>query len=184
MNPYYYIEHRSLLFVQKRAVIPVNLAKLMYISHNNILWYYTGVSILHWNVFPGFQSTIQYVNTGSNNRLTPNRHLTRCVARYYRVPTYIAKTLGSTSIRYRSYTFASGLIDIDPRVFAIWVQWLHWVFHQYIRVVCFSLNSPIYARVYKRHSSTRGVGAQTSIYHVGISSGTQHALKEFRICFD
>ena len=112
MNPYYYIEHRSLLFVQKRAVIPVNLAKLMYISHNNILWYYTGVSILHWNLFPGFQSTIQYVNTGSNNRLAPNRHLTRCVARYYRVPTYIAKTLGSTSIRYRSYTFASGLIDI------------------------------------------------------------------------
>ena len=157
----------------------MHLVKLMYISHNNILLYYIGLFILHWYVFPGFQSTIQYVNTGSDNRLPPNKMCSTLLS-----CTHIANTLGSTSIRYRSYTFASGLIDIDPRVFAIWVQWLHWVFHQYIRVVCFSLNSPIYARVYKRHSSTRGVGTQTSIYHVGISSGTQHALKEFRICFD
>ena len=36
----------------------------------------------------------------------------------------IAKTLGSTSIKYRSDTFASDwyMIDIDPRVFAIWVR--------------------------------------------------------------
>ena len=40
-----------------------------------------------------------------------------------RKETQTAKFIGSTSIRYRSDTFASGryLIDVDPKVFAIWV---------------------------------------------------------------
>ena len=74
--------------------------------------------------------------------------------------THIAKSLGSTSIRHRFDTYVSDrcLIDVDPRVFAIWVAALKYISEYF------------HSGFYK--TKTKRIHADPSAYSMGCTGST------------